>query len=407
MKNYLRILAATVLTTMPALLFAQAPNLGSCATFALFTSVGALANAGSSTAIVGDIGTNSGAITGYPPTSVSGQIHTPDAVTAQAASDLQAAYDDLGNQPCPTGAGLAGTLGGGQLLTPGTYCISGAASVTGDLILDGQNRANTVFIFKINGAFSTAAASRVVLRNGADAKNVYWYVPGAVSFAAKTAFAGTIVAHGAIDFGDGASLRGRALSVVGAISTSNTQITTATGSPLPVTLVAFTAQEQSRTAVVVTWSTASEQNSASFEVERSTDGTRFSKIGTRLAAGYSTAPLAYTLTDKDLPVETVLYYRLHQVDADHTGTYSSVCTVARTLAVDAQLLAYPNPTHGTVHVQLGGPVHPEPLLLLDEDGQVVRAVRTPGADEVVPLTGLPAGVYVLLCGPLFQRLILE
>ena len=77
MKRYLRILTATVLTTMPALLFAQTPNLGTCATFALFTSVGAVANTGNSTTIGGDIGTNCGAISGYPQANVTGQIYTP------------------------------------------------------------------------------------------------------------------------------------------------------------------------------------------------------------------------------------------------------------------------------------------------------------------------------------------
>ena len=407
MKSYLRILTATVLTTMPALLFAQTPNLGTCATFALFTSVGALANTGNSTTIGGDIGTNCGAISGYPQANVTGQIYTPGTVTAQAAIDSQAAYNYLMNLPCPSGPGIAAAMGTGQTLTSGTYCIDGAASVAGDLILDGQNKSNALFIFKINGAFTTAAAARVLLVNGANARNVYWQVVGAASFTAKTAFAGTIIAHDAIDFGAGTTLQGRGLSIVGAISTNTSQMAIPASAPLPVTLATFTAREQSRTAVAVAWSTASEQNSASFEVERSTDGTRFSKIGTRLGAGYSTATLTYTLTDKDLPTEAVLYYRLRQVDADHTYTYSAVCTVARTLTIDAQLLAYPNPTHGTVHVQLGGPMHTEPLLLLNNTEQVVRTVPAPGADEVVNLTGLPAGMYILHCGTLFQRLILE
>ena len=72
--------------------------------------------------------------------------------------------------------------------------------------------------------------------------------------------------------------------------------------PLPVELVAFTATAEGPAAVRLAWATASEKNSAAFEVERSADGTVFTPIGTVAAAGSSSAPHSYALRDGLLPV---------------------------------------------------------------------------------------------------------
>ena len=408
LKNLSFFLLSTLLLLMPAVLLAQAPPMGQCASFALFTPVGALANTGFLTAIVGDIGTNSGAVSGYIPGSVVGQTHMGDSVTAQAAIDVQTAYNYLVALPCPAQPGPAPAMGSGLVLAPGTYCQGGAASVVGDLILDGQNQANPLFIFKINGALSTSAASRVLLINGATPNNVYWQVNGAVSFAATTAFVGTIIGHGALDFGDGAALNGVGLSTVGAISTYNNRINWTPGSSLPVVLVAFTARAQGSGAVALAWRTASEKNSARFEVERSTNGTAFARIGTVPAAGNSSAPRSYAWTDRTVPAQaSLLYYRLRQVDTDSVFTYSPVRAISQPLSAANQLVVYPNPAHGVVRVQVLGPTPTGPLQLLDVCGRTVQVPLTLGADGVLPLHGLPAGIYVLRCGSLAQRLTLE
>ena len=178
LKSPFIFLLSILLVLLSAVLLAQAPPLGQCASFALYTTVGALANTGSQTTVAGNIGTDSGAVSGFPAGSVSGQIHNADAVTAQAAIDVQAAYDYLVALPCPAGPVLAPAMGNGLVITPGTYCHGGAASVLGGLILDGQNQANALFIFKMDGALTMSAAARVLLINGATPNNVYWQVMG-------------------------------------------------------------------------------------------------------------------------------------------------------------------------------------------------------------------------------------
>ena len=104
---------------------------------------------------------------------------------------------------------------------------------------------------------------------------------------------------------------------MGAISTNNARITSTPASPLPVVLVSFTARAQGGGDVALAWRTASEKNSARFEVERSTNGTAFARIGKVPAAGRSSAPRSYAWTDRTVPAQAaLLYYRLRQVDTD-------------------------------------------------------------------------------------------
>ncbi len=182
--------------------------------------------------------------------------------------------------------------------------------------------------------------------------------------------------------------------------------------PLPVGMSAFAAQLQG-TAVRVTWATASEKNNARFVVERSVGGLPFAPVGTVAGAGTSAAAHTYSLLDAKLPASaTLLYYRLRQVDLDGTSTYSPVraVTLGQAAPLAAPLQAYPNPAHETVRVQLPGTEGATaPLELFDATGRLMRtqAAPTSGGEAVLPLQGLPAGLYVLRCGKLSQRLRVE
>jgi hypothetical protein len=196
-------------------------NLGSTYSFAVFTGAGQFSNDGA-TVITGDIGTDVGAFSGFPPGIVNGTIHVTDAVSTQAAIDVDLAYAELAGTTC--GLVLGTSLGNGQLLTPNIYCLGAAATINGNLILDGQNDPNAVFIFQIDGALATSVTSQVTLINGASLCNIYWQVNGAVTLGDFSFFRGTIIANGAIHILEGATLFGRALSRVGAIDLHNNQI---------------------------------------------------------------------------------------------------------------------------------------------------------------------------------------
>jgi hypothetical protein len=218
----LRNLCALILLCTSSANFAQQPDLGDASSFAVFTGIGAFNNDGT-TMVTGDIGTNNGAFTGFPPGTVSGAIHVQDPESLQAAIDIGLTYTFLSTVTCEEVLGVG--LGNNQVLTPSTYCIGAAATLNGDLILDGQGDPDASFIFQIDGALSTGVNSRVMLINGASMCNIYWQINGAVELGDFSFFLGTFIANGQISALEGATVSGRALATIGAISLNNNVIT--------------------------------------------------------------------------------------------------------------------------------------------------------------------------------------
>jgi hypothetical protein len=209
-----------------------APNLGSAGCFALFSANGVNTNVGI-TNVVGDVGTNgaSDLTTGYNSLLVVGNIHPiPDLVTAQAAADLLLAYNYLVSlNPGDIELIRPDLFGHNLVLTPHTYIMQAAVTFTDTLYLNAKGNTNAVFIINVNGAFATNVNAKVVLLNGAQAKNCYWKIDGAVTIGANALFSGTLIANGAININSGAQLNGRALTVSGAllVQASNVQMPTA------------------------------------------------------------------------------------------------------------------------------------------------------------------------------------
>ncbi len=213
----------TILTLAAALAFPRAgaaqapPPLGVAASFALFTAVGAVNNSGP-TIINGDIGTNAGAFNGFPPGVINGSIHVGDTRSTQAATAVQTAYGYYStNIPCVTPLAVYGGTPPVTLL-PGSYCVGGATTLAGTLILDAGGDVNAKFYLSVSGALTTGANSVVLLQNGADANNVYWQIGGLVTLGQNSVMVGTLLVDGAINMIQGATLTGRGLSRGGAIT---------------------------------------------------------------------------------------------------------------------------------------------------------------------------------------------
>ena len=93
----------------------------------------------------------------------------------------------------------------------------------------------------------------------------------------------------------------------------------------------------------------------------------------------------------------------------HFGIYDPAVPLASTAAKAtpaAQL--FPNPAHGTATLRLPAGAARLPLLLSDALGRLVRQYPAPaGPEALLDLRGLPAGTYVVRCGALSQRLVVE
>ncbi|MCC2544915.1 FG-GAP-like repeat-containing protein [Hymenobacter sp. BT175] len=175
--------------------------------------------------------------------------------------------------------------------------------------------------------------------------------------------------------------------------------------PLPVELVGFSASRVGETAVRLGWATATEQNSAYFEVERSLDGVAFVAIGKVEAAGMSSTRRGYGHLDAQLPGSaSLLYYRLRQMDQDGTFSYSPVRVVALH-GVSAALVLYPNPTAGAT--MLTGAEPGAGAQVLDVLGRPVLTATADAAGSVRLPAGLTPGVYLVRSGTRVSRLVVE
>lgn len=208
----------------PVLLGPPLPALGTTECYALFSAAGTVTNTGL-TGVRGDVGSNNGVTTGFDPALVFGTIHlVPDSSTNACATDLNILYATLNALVQDIELLYPAQLGAKLVLTPHTYLLDAATTLTDTLYLDAQGQPNAVFVFLVNGALSTGAYANVVLRGGAQAQNVFWRVEGAVEINTHSQFVGTIVCHnGALMIiGTDANLDGRALTTDGALSTAST-----------------------------------------------------------------------------------------------------------------------------------------------------------------------------------------
>jgi hypothetical protein len=100
------------------------------------------------------------------------------------------------------------------------------------------------------------------------------------------------------------------------------------------------------------WETASEINNDHFEIERSSNGADFEKIGTVDGHGTTTVLHKYSLLDQK-PLSGLSYYRLKQVDFDGESTYSKVISISNFPDQDQnELLIYPIPVRDKLFLSM-------------------------------------------------------
>jgi Ice-binding-like/Secretion system C-terminal sorting domain len=393
MKNkFLLFIVTAMAFSLPNLCFAQAPSLGAASNFVLFTTAGAVGSTGISN-IMGNVGTNNGAITGFgPPTLMTGAIDSGNALTVQASTDLAVAYNQLYNT-VPTSTTHTPAFGGGETLFAGVYAIAAAGSIAGTLTLDAQGNPDAVFIFKFGGAFTTGASSTINLINGAMACNVFWGAEGAIAMAAGTVISGTLISNnGAVSMGAGGVLNGRMLSTTGAVSVYGVTIPLSDCFIiLPVDLLSFTATCYNQDAVLK-WNTATETNNNYFTAERSTDAITWQVVGSVAAIKNSASLQNYSITDS-LPGPAISYYRLKQTDFDDNYKYGDIIYIEKCgAAANENVTLYPNPSAGLFEVLFQGDRNKVySIEIFNSSGQ--KVYESPGFQSKLDLTDEKPGMY--------------
>ena len=168
---------------------------------------------------------------------------------------------------------------------------------------------------------------------------------------------------------------------------------------LPTNLISFNGYLNSNK-VDLNWVTASEVNAEKFIIERSTDGSSFSEIGTTQPSNGS-GNSSYTFTDFNVLNQSsqVLYYRLKIVDKDGQFIYSGQVPVTLA-AITGKLVVNPNPVKDLANVTLTAVGNGKAIwILLDASGRSVLqgSLDLKKGNNYFPLnvSSQAAGMYLL------------
>jgi hypothetical protein len=197
-------------------------NLGLAGNFAILSKSG-ITDVYKST-ITGDIGASpiTGAAILVTCTEVAGAIYSVDAagplpcvvknpsMLTTAIGNMQTAYTDAAGRPNPDFVNVGAGSIGGQTFTPGLYKWTSAVIIPADITISGGP--NAVWIFQIAGTLRMSSAVKVILKGGAQAKNIYWQVASAVTMGTTSHFEGIILGQTGINLQTGASINVRMLS---------------------------------------------------------------------------------------------------------------------------------------------------------------------------------------------------
>jgi len=189
--------------------------------------------------------------------------------------------------------------------------------------------------------------------------------------------------------------------------TSGTSFTFGDGvTPLPVSLISFSAAPTAQGTALLRWATASELNNKGFRIERQFGGTSAWQTVGYVAASGQTTGSTYEFTDKSLATVAssapLAYYRLRQEDQDGTATYSPAAAVARqarTLATELQLSPVPVSGAQQLSVALAeaGQAGLE-VAVTNTQGQRLLHFTTDASSQTslsLPVEQLAAGVYIV------------
>lgn len=158
---------------------------------------------------------------------------------------------------------------------------------------------------------------------------------------------------------------------------------------LPVTLISFSGMVTNCTALL-TWKTASEINSKSFNIEHSTNGISFYKTGIVKSANSFNGG-SYNYTDNSL-ASGINYYRLKTLDLDGAFVYSDVVTLSSNCNSIAVAVS-PNPVKDALTVTgLNGN---NTILVIDATGRRLTTVLSNTSTQHIDMRNFSVGIYTM------------
>jgi hypothetical protein len=149
----------------------------------------------------------------------------------------------------------------------------------------------------------------------------------------------------------------------------------------------------------LSWTVTSQVNVKQYEVEYSSDGTKFSKIAT-MAAGSGAGDITYKYLHVD-GKNSDAFYRIKSIDNDGAYKYSNV-ELVKAQTILTKITAYPNPTTGLFTLRLNAPINGTfDIKVYNSMGSLMiqekQTVRQGNNNLQMNISRLAAGNYQVVC----------
>jgi len=168
-------------------------------------------------------------------------------------------------------------------------------------------------------------------------------------------------------------------------------VVTVSGNPLPVTItdiIAVNVGNQNR----VNWRTASEVNTDYFDLEKSTDGVKYTRMATVNAHGTASS---YSYADRT-PAAGKSYYRLRITESSENYWYSKVVTAVFGGMNMYNIDVYPNPANAVLMIKENVAAEGGFFRITNIAGRTEKMQKAnDGGLTVIDVRGLAAGLYLL------------
>jgi len=160
--------------------------------------------------------------------------------------------------------------------------------------------------------------------------------------------------------------------------------------PLPLQLKSFSGNRQNNHNYIQ-WETANEINTKTCELERSTDGTNYTKVASLQSAGSGNN--MYVYNDPFVSASKV-FYRLKIIDLSGAFTYSQIIWIDAVLKSTIKI--YPTQASNVVNIHMGNSnLLNTRALLYDVTGKLLNNILIQNMHQQVDISRLSQGLYIL------------
>lgn len=167
---------------------------------------------------------------------------------------------------------------------------------------------------------------------------------------------------------------------------------------LPLKLLSFSVQKSTNGKLRFAWTSAEEFNTASFIIERSSNGANYEPVGTVSAIGEGSHAYSFISNNTTAPLEL---YRLRMLDKDGKQQFSNILRVNNDNSVFS-LSAYPNPASDLLTIVSS---KQEILTVTSVTGQPITTVQLINGSQSLHIANWSKGIYLLKAGGTVVRVV--